>query len=115
MAYQFPILRALARFAQRARANWMERHQLPFNFWIHMVGIPVAFAGLFLLFLAPWYWGVAGLVIGYLLQWIGHQAEGNDVGEWAGIKKLLGLPYVSISPRWQQNAPPAEPANSPSA
>jgi hypothetical protein len=27
--------------------------------------------------------------------------EGNDVGEWAGIKRLLGLPYISISPRWQ--------------
>jgi hypothetical protein len=27
--------------------------------------------------------------------------EGNDVGEWAAVKRLFGLPYVSISPRWQ--------------
>jgi hypothetical protein len=49
-----------------------------------------------------WYIGVSAFVLGYLLQYIGHRAEGNDVGEWAGIKRLLGLPYVSISPRWKQ-------------
>jgi hypothetical protein len=25
------------------------------------------------------------------------------VGEWAGIKRLLGLPYVAISPRYQNS------------
>jgi len=48
-----------------------------------------------------WYWGTAGLVVGYFLQFVGHRVEGNDVGEWAAVKRLLGLPYVSISPRWQ--------------
>lgn len=99
--YRFPIARAIGRFARRAGANWRERHQLPFNFWIHMVGIPLAMTGFVLLFFEPW-WGLAAIVVGYLLQWIGHRAEGNDVGEWAGIKRLLGLPCVSISPRWQQ-------------
>ncbi len=68
-----------------------------------MVGIPLAFAGLLLLFVpdVPWYWGAAGLVVGYLLQYVGHRAEGNDVGEWAAIKRLLGLPYVGVAPRWQ--------------
>ena len=88
--------------------NWRERHRDPFNFWIHMVGIPVAVAGLLLLCFGwigdvPWYWGVGGLVLGYLLQYIGHRVEGNDVGEWAAIKRLLGLPYVGIAPRWQQS------------
>ena len=99
----FPIARAILRFAKKARGNWLERHQLPFNFWIHMIGIPLALVGLVLLFIEPW-WGLGGLVVGYLLQYIGHRAEGNDVGEWAGIKRLLGLPCVSISPRWQQSA-----------
>ena len=84
--------------------NWLQRHRHPFNFWIHMLGIPIAVAGLVLLFVLPgdqWYLGVGGLVIGYALQWVGHSVEGNDVGEWAGIKRLLGLPYVGISPRWQ--------------
>src|SRR5579862_2292604 len=99
----FPIFRAIGRFALRAVANWRERHQLPFNFWLHMVGIPLSMAGVVLLFFEPW-WGLAGFVVGYLLQYIGHRAEGNDMGEWAGIKRLLGLPCVAISPRWQQPA-----------
>jgi hypothetical protein len=95
---------------RRILKNWRARHRDPFNFWIHLVGIPVAVAGLFVLLFGwvweiPWYWGVAGLVVGYFLQWLGHRAEGNDVGEWAAIKRLLGLPYVGISPRWQANDP----------
>jgi phage terminase large subunit-like protein len=96
-----PILRTIARFPQRAVANWRQRHRLPFNFWIHMIGIPMAMAGLVLLFFEPW-WGLAAIVVGYLLQYIGHRAEGNDLGEWAGIKRLFGFPCVAISPRWQQ-------------
>jgi hypothetical protein len=106
-----PVLRFLA-----ARLHgWRERHRLPFNFWIHMLGIPLAVAGmLVLLGLLPawvfglpwpaWYWGAGGFVLGYLLQYVGHAAEGNDVGEWAAVKRALGLPYVGVSPRWQTRA-----------
>jgi hypothetical protein len=79
----------------------MERHQHPFNFAIHMLGIPLAVVGVVLLFFPPWYWGVGAIFLGYLLQYIGHAVEGNDVGEWALIKRLLGLPYIAVSPRWQ--------------
>ena len=40
-------------------------------------------------------------VAGYFLQWVGHRVEGNDVGEFIPVKKLLGLPYVSIAPQFQ--------------
>ena len=93
-----PILRVLS----KAVHNWMERHQHPFNFAIHLIGIPVAVAAIPVFFLLPWYWGVAALFIGYALQFVGHAVEGNDVGEWAAIKRMLGLPYVGIAPRWQQ-------------
>jgi hypothetical protein len=100
------------RFIRKRLQGWKLRHQLPFNFYIHMLGIPLAVAGLVILILLPWYgdvipwyWGLAGLVLGYLLQWIGHQAEGNDVGEFAAIKRLLGLPYVGIAPRWNPEDP----------
>lgn len=89
----------ILRFAAHAVANWRERHQLPVNFWLHMVGIPLALGSIPVLFFEPW-WGLAGFVGGYLLQYVGHRLEGNDLGEWAGIKRLLGLPYVAISPRW---------------
>jgi len=108
-----PIRRALRRWLN----NWLERHQHPFNFWIHMLGILLALAGLFLFFTPPWwdwYWALAVLVSGYALQWIGHLVEGNDMGEWAGIKRMLGLPYVAIAPRWHKqevavSTPPGPP------
>jgi hypothetical protein len=95
---------------RRILRNWLQRHRHPFNFWIHLIGIPLAVAGVVLLFFVPWYWGVAAFVLGYLLQYVGHLVEGNDVGEWAAIKRLIGLPYVSISPRWEHAEPtPAAP------
>ena len=104
MAYRFPIARKLWKFAKTARRNWLERHRVPFNFWIHMLGIPLAVAGVPLLFLTDWYWGVGAIVVGYLLQWIGHRVEGNDVGEFIPVKKMLGLPYVSIALQFQTTA-----------
>ena len=84
---------------RRFLAHWLERHQHPFNFWIHLIGIPLAFAGIALFFFVDWRWALAALVAGYVLQWIGHAVEGNDMGEWAGIKRLLGMPYVAIAPK----------------
>lgn len=95
--WNFPLLRLTRRFV----ANWRERHRVPFNYWIHLLGIPLAFAGLALLFW-DWRWGLGLFAGGYFFQWLGHRVEGNDVGEWAAIKRLLGLPYMSIAPRWQQ-------------
>jgi len=88
---------------RRILRNWRLRHQHPFNFAIHLVGIPLAVAGVGLLFVPDgWLWGLGGLAVGYLLQYVGHKVEGNDVGEWAAIKRLLGLPYVSIAPQYQR-------------
>lgn len=97
--------RPVLRFLRRRLQGWRLRHQLPFNFAIHLIGIPLALSGIVLLFFLPWYWGVGAFVTGYLLQWIGHLAEGNDVGEWAAIKRMLGLPYVGIAPRWNPDDP----------
>ena len=96
-----PVLNFLAKVLR----NWQDRHQLPVNRWLHLFGIPLAMAGVVLLFYVNWYWGVGAFVLGYLLQWIGHLAEGNDLGEWAAIKRLLGLPYVGIAPRWNPEDP----------
>ena len=77
-----------------------------------MLGIPVALGGVVAFFWLPWdewYWGASAFVVGYLLQWIGHLVEGNDLGEWAAIKRILGLPYVGISPRFQK--PPEDKAS----
>jgi hypothetical protein len=102
--------RPLRRFLRRRWEGWRLRHQLPFNFAIHLIGIPMALAGIPLLAVGwywgiAWYWGVGAFVLGYLLQYVGHLAEGNDLGEWAAIKRLFGLPYVGISPRWNPEDP----------
>lgn len=97
--YSFPIARRAWRFAKKARANWLERHQHPFNYAIHLFGIPMALVGIVLLFVFPWYWGVGLFVLGYLFQFLGHWVEGNDVGELIPIKRALGLPVVAIVPR----------------
>src|SRR5947207_13091360 len=110
MSYRFPIARKILAFAGRARRNWLDRHQTPANFWIHLVGIPLAFAGVPLLFVAEWYWGVGAIVLGYLLQWIGHRIEGNDVGEFSPVKRLLGLPVVAIAPQHAGAGTRGEPA-----
>jgi len=114
--WRFPILRLIG----KAWRNWRDRHQDPRNFAIHMIGIPLAVAGVVFLFI-NWYWGLAGLILGYFLQWVGHKWEGNDVGEWAAIKRLFGLPTVAISPRFAKPSPeqpavssnPEKPANLP--
>jgi uncharacterized membrane protein YGL010W len=92
-------------FARRRLEGWRLRHQLPINFALHMIGIPMVLASLVLFFLTDWYWGAGAFVLGYLIQYIGHCLEGNDLGEWAAIKRLLGLPYVGIAPRWNPEDP----------
>ena len=90
---------------RRALYNWLERHQHPFNRGIHFLGIPLAVAGVVLFFTLwdQWYIGLAAFIGGYVLQWVGHLVEGNDLGEWAGIKRFLGLPYISIAPQYQKS------------
>jgi hypothetical protein len=94
-----PPRRPLRAWLARRWHGWRLRHRLPLNFALHLVGIPLALAGLVLLFVS-WPWALAVVVFGYLLQWVGHRLEGNDLGEWAALKRLCGLPYVGVAPRW---------------
>ncbi|HEV3262440.1 MAG TPA: Mpo1-like protein [Gemmataceae bacterium] len=84
---------------RRVVRNWLERHRHPVNLCTHLIGIPLAVAGVVLLFFLPLWVGLVATCLGYLLQYIGHWVEGNDVGEWVAVKRLLGRPYVSIAPR----------------
>lgn len=96
--------------------HWRTRHRHPVSFWLHMIGIPMAVAAIVLavvqLWLGRWdlWWRPAALLVGgYLPQWIGHQIEGNDVGEIILIKKLLGKRYVAVSPKYGRKDPPTSP------
>ncbi len=85
--------------------NWFDRHQHPVSLALHVIGIPMTIAAVVLagVQLARWQWPLwwrpaALLAGGYLLQWIGHRVEGNDMGEAVLIKRRLGKPYVAIAP-----------------
>ena len=100
MAYRFPIARKLLAFASRARRNWLPG--------IRSRSITGSTCSAFRwrsracrpFVPPPWYYGVGAIVLGYLFQWIGHRVEGNDVGEFIPVKRLLGLPVVAVAPRW---------------
>ncbi len=95
----------MLRFSRERIIEWNARHQLPLNFALHLLGIPIAFVGLVFLGLGDFDWGLAFLAAGYLPQYVGHRAEGNDMGEVVLVKRLLGLPAIPIAPSRVSVAP----------
>ncbi|MBX9668016.1 MAG: DUF962 domain-containing protein [Candidatus Obscuribacterales bacterium] len=69
--------------------DYIGRHAHPVNASLHIVGVPAAFAGFFYLLTGRDVGKGALLVfLGYLLQYLGHQAQGNEVGEVTLIKNI---------------------------
>ncbi|MCZ6700381.1 MAG: DUF962 domain-containing protein [bacterium] len=68
--------------------DYIERHSHPVNTLLHLVGVPAALYGLVRLLGGALLGGFGWLVLGYALQWIGHRAQGNEVGEWILLKSL---------------------------
>jgi hypothetical protein len=97
--WQFPIARFLLRLTRRFANNWLERHRHPVNFALHCIGIPLVLWSLWSAYEGHWQWGLVQFSVGYLLQFVGHFIEGNDVGELVPLKRLLGLPSVSVARR----------------
>lgn len=96
--------------------NWRQRHRHPISFWLHVIGIPMTIATLPLVVVQVihgewhlWWRPVLLVTIGYLLQWIGHCLEGNDMGEMILIKRRMGKPYVVVSPRYAESSKSAKP------
>lgn len=97
--------------------RYLERHQSAVSFWLHVIGIPLTIAAavvvIYQLYHGQWnlWWRPVGLVVaGYLLQYIGHVYEGNEMGEVILVKRLLGLPYVAVSPRYARRTQEASAA-----
>lgn len=82
------VLKAIWHFI----VDYLSRHKHPVNACLHLAGVPAAFYGLYRLIVPganvdrPM--GLALLVLGYVLQYLGHRAQGNEVGEVTLIKKL---------------------------
>jgi hypothetical protein len=62
--------------------DYLSRHTNNWNRALHVVGVPLApFLFLGLVVTGRLWQAAAAFVAGYLLQWIGHTIEGNEVGE----------------------------------
>jgi hypothetical protein len=70
--------------------DYLSRHRNPWNRAVHLVGVPLApVLFIYLLVRGEFLLAGAAFVVGYALQWIGHQIEGNEVGEWVLVQKLF--------------------------
>jgi hypothetical protein len=68
--------------------DYCARHAHPVNAVLHLAGVPMAFFGVGMLVCGQVLIGLAFLAGGYLLQYLGHKAQGNEVGEVIALKKL---------------------------
>lgn len=69
--------------------DYCDRHKHPVNALLHIVGVPAAFAGFYYLMSGKnTSRGGALIFLGYLLQYLGHRAQGNEVGEVTLLKSI---------------------------
>jgi uncharacterized membrane protein YGL010W len=68
--------------------DYCQRHKHPTNAALHLIGVPAVFFGIYLLFVHQVEKGLALIVFGYFLQYLGHRAQGNEVGEITLIKAI---------------------------
>jgi hypothetical protein len=68
--------------------DYCQRHKHPVNAVLHIIGVPAAFYGIYLLFVGQVWLGCLLIFLGYLFQYLGHRAQGNEVGEVTLIKNI---------------------------
>jgi hypothetical protein len=71
--------------------DYGQRHSHPINAFWHILGVPIAFIGLYKFLTGSFAIGFTLLLLGYLFQYLGHKAQGNEVGEVTLIKKCYTL------------------------
>lgn len=68
--------------------DYCQRHKHPVNAFLHIFGVPAAFYGIWLFCTGTFATGAALIFVGYLFQYLGHKAQGNEVGEVTLIKNI---------------------------
>lgn len=69
--------------------DYGHRHAHPVNAVLHIAGVPMVLYAVCLMFRGSFVLGLALFVLGYVLQYFGHLAQGNEVGEITLIKRIL--------------------------
>lgn len=72
----------------RLLRGWLERHQHPFSFYLHLAGIPMTLVAVPLLLRRRWGRAAGLFGGGYTLQFVGHLIEGNPPGEITALRRL---------------------------
>ena len=78
--------------------DYCQRHAHPSNAFLHILGVPAVFFGIYEVFLGRLLPAIFFILGGYLLQYIGHQCQGNEVGEITLIKHIWRKLKRSQSP-----------------
>lgn len=73
----------------RLLRGWLARHQHPFSFYLHLVGIPMTVLAVPRLFHHQWRTAAGLFGGGYTLQFLGHLVEGNPPGEVLALQRRL--------------------------
>ncbi len=69
----------------------MSNHRDPRNRVLHLIGVPLApWGAIVLLIRGDFLLAIAAFFGGYFLQWLGHRAEGNVMGDLVLLKQLAG-------------------------
>lgn len=69
--------------------DYCQRHANPVNAFLHIFGVPMAFYGIYRFLTGGFAVGSALIFGGYLFQYLGHRAQGNEVGEVTLIKSII--------------------------
>jgi uncharacterized membrane protein YGL010W len=75
-------------------AQYDHEHRSVWNKVLHGIGIPLIFAGLILLALLRWRWGIGCFLGGWVLLFLGHRIEGNNPAFFEGAV------YLMVGPIW---------------
>ena len=78
----------------RYMAQYDHEHTNGWNKTLHAIGIPLIFAGIVLLLMRRWQFGVALFVLGWVSLVAGHRIEGNKPAFFQGPM------YFLIGPVW---------------
>jgi uncharacterized membrane protein YGL010W len=81
-------------------AQYDHEHESVWNKMLHGIGIPLIFAGIFLLLFAKWSWGAGFFLVGWMLLFLGHRIEGNHPAFFRGPVYLLVGPIWVAKEAW---------------
>jgi hypothetical protein len=84
------VVKRIALNSKAFVVDYCQRHAHPLNAALHVAGVPMVFYGVFKLIAGRTAVGSSLFVAGYLLQYLGHKAQGNEVGEVTLIKSIWG-------------------------